>query len=59
MSKLKSDCGLRSVPLVMKVFKKKHFFTYDEAERWLRSTGVKNDGVIRKDPKGKFYIFVE
>lgn len=40
-------------------FEKKHFDNYSDAEVWLENTKVENDGEIRKEAGGGYYIFVK
>lgn len=56
---MRSAGGIKLSGFFMKQLEKKYFPSYDEAQKWLESTDIENDGIIREEPKGKFYIFVE
>jgi hypothetical protein len=51
--------GIKITNFKMKQYEKMHFNSYKEAELWMSETSIENDGVIRKEPDGKYYIFIE
>lgn len=56
---MRSAGGIKLSGFFMKQLEKKYFPSYDEAQKWLESTDIENDGIIRKDNDAKYYIFTE
>ena len=50
---------LKIGPIIMNQLVKKPFETYSEAEEWMLTTTDKNDGQVRRERGGGYYVFAE
>jgi hypothetical protein len=56
---MRSSGGMKFNKFKVIQFEKMYFDSYRDAEMWLSETSIENDGVIRKEPDGRHYIFIK